>query len=86
MYASGNTPRVTTSPPDGLTLKHDRDLVGRERRPHVRWIIVGVLSAFVLLGLLNVFGQRPATSIATTPAARLKLYAPESSRDGRLGL
>ena len=33
-------PGAVTTPPDGLTLKHHRDLEGRERRPLVRWILV----------------------------------------------
>jgi hypothetical protein len=34
------------------------------------------------LGLLNVFGQRPATSRAAAPAAELSVYAPERVRSG----
>jgi hypothetical protein len=33
---------------DMLTLRRDRDLVGRERRPFLRWIILSVLGLFCL--------------------------------------
>ena len=72
------------TPPDGLTLEHDRDLVGRERRPVVRWALVALLGVLVVLGLLNVFGQRPSTTTETAPAAELKVYSPPRVRSGLL--
>ena len=36
----------------------------------------------ILAGLLNVFGQRPATSEAATAAAKLKVYAASRVRGG----
>jgi hypothetical protein len=71
-----------TSTPDGLTLKHHRDLVGRERRPWTRWILLAVLGAFVLLGLGNVFGQRPSSVTVEGAGAELELYSPERVRGG----
>lgn len=68
--------------PDGLTLEHHRDLRGRERRPVARWILLGLVSVLLLLGLMNVFGQRPASSAIATPAASLKVYSPERVRSG----
>jgi hypothetical protein len=68
--------------PDGLTLERDRDLQGRERRPHVRQVLIGVLGAFLVLGLLNVFGQMPSTDIAETPGARFEVSAPTKLRGG----
>lgn len=67
--------------PDGLTLGRHRDL---ESRRELVWrrIGVAVLGLFLLAGLLNVFGQRPATTSAATPAARLEVYAPERVRGG----
>lgn len=70
--------------PDTLTLKRNRDLVGLHRVPWPRRAILAVVAVFALLGLANVFGQRPATSVATAPAAVLKLYAPEHLRGGLL--
>src|SRR5215204_4003818 len=68
--------------PDQLTLTHHRDLAGRERRPVVRWVLLGVLGTFVAAGLLNVFGQRPDTDVAETDVARLKVYSPTKVRGG----
>src|SRR6185436_4609443 len=75
-------PGAVTTPPDGLTLKHHRDLEGRERRPFVRWIVCGLLALFLVLGLANVFGQRPATSTASGPGAEFKIYSPTDVRGG----
>jgi len=68
--------------PDQLTLRHHRDLVGREKRPFVRWLLLGLLSLFLLLGLLNVFGQSPDTDHRESPVASLKIYSPTSVRGG----
>jgi hypothetical protein len=68
--------------PDMLTLKHHRDLVGRERRPVTRWIILSLLGLLCLLGLLNVFGQRPTTSTQAGSGARLEVYSPARVRGG----
>jgi hypothetical protein len=38
----------------------------------------------LVLGLLNTFGQRPATSRAATPAAVLSVYSPSRVRGGLL--
>src|SRR4051794_5563217 len=70
------------TPPEGLTLEHHRDLVGRERRPLVRRILCGLLALFLVLGLATVFGQRPATSTASAPGAELKISSPERVRGG----
>jgi hypothetical protein len=68
--------------PDGLVLKRDRDLEGRSlwwRRG-----LLTLLAAFVLLGLLNLFGQRPATVHAANDVAAMSLYAPTKLRGGLL--
>jgi hypothetical protein len=67
--------------PDQLTLRRNRDREGA-RDHHIRRGLVVSLSAFVLLGLLNVFGQRPQTTSATGPAAQLSIYAPKRVRGG----
>ena len=51
--------------PDQLTLRRHRDLVGRERRPFIRWAVLSALGLLCLLGLLNAFGQRPQTETAS---------------------
>jgi hypothetical protein len=70
------------TPPDGLTLRHDRDLVGRERRPRTRWALLALLGVVLALGLLNVFGQRPSTSSRSGPGAELSVYSPKRVRGG----
>jgi hypothetical protein len=71
-----------STPPEGLTLEHNRDLVGRDWRLYVRWALAALLAALVVLGLLNLFGQRPSTTTATAAAAELKVYSPERVRGG----
>jgi hypothetical protein len=68
--------------PDRLTLRRHRDLEGRERRPWARWILLTLLATLLLLGLLNLFGQRPATSFADSSVASLKVYSPTRLRSG----
>jgi hypothetical protein len=68
--------------PDLLSLRRHRDLVGREKRPIARWVLLTLLGLFCLLGLGNAFGQRPQTHVAAGPAATLKVYSPERVRSG----
>jgi hypothetical protein len=70
--------------PDYIVLKRHRDLEGARRRPWPRHVILGALVLFLLLGLFNVFGQRPETSTASAPAAHLEVYAPTRLRGGLL--
>ena len=73
---------MASSVPDQLTLRHHRDLVARERRPWARRALLTLLGAVIVLGLLNVFGQRPATAVAETATASLKVYSPTRVRGG----
>jgi hypothetical protein len=68
--------------PDGLTLEHHRDLKGRERRPLVRWALIGLLCGVLALGLLNVFGQVRSVTTVETSAARFEVSAPSKLRGG----
>ena len=63
-------------------MSRHRDLVGREKRPVARWILLGVLGAFCLLGLGNAFGQHPRTDTVESDVARLELYSPPRLRSG----
>ena len=67
--------------PDQLTLRRNRD---RESARDIvgRRIGVVLLSGFLALGLLNVFGQRPTTTAAAASAAQLSVYAPTHVRSG----
>jgi hypothetical protein len=67
--------------PDFLTLRHNRDRVGRYEVP-LRRVGLAVLCLFLLAGLLNTFGQRPQSSTTAVAAASLKLYAPARVRSG----
>jgi hypothetical protein len=68
--------------PDHLTLRHHRDLIGRERRPIARWILLSLLGLLALLGLANLFGQRPQTDKAESAVASLTVYSPNRVRSG----
>jgi hypothetical protein len=67
--------------PDQLVLKVARDREGRRDIVFRRVAFSGIV-AFLFLGLLNQFGQRPATSTADSEAASLEVYAPERVRGG----
>jgi hypothetical protein len=72
-------------PPQFLTLERHRELDGLYAAGLVvRRIAYAVIAAVAVLGLLNVFGQRPSTATADTAAARLELYAPSHVRGGLL--
>jgi hypothetical protein len=68
--------------PDTLVLKRHRDLDGRRRGIIARRVLLALLAAFLVAGLLNVFGQRPETDLVSAQAASLKVYAPLRARSG----
>ena len=70
--------------PDTLTLKRNRDLQGVLPGLWIRRGILLLLTAFLAVGLANVFGQRPITETAAVPAAKLTVYAPNRLRGGDL--
>jgi hypothetical protein len=70
--------------PDTIVLKRHRDLQGRRREVWVRRALLALVGVIPLLGLFNVFGQRPGGSTQATSAARLHLYAPTRVRGGLL--
>lgn len=67
--------------PQELTLRRNRDLEGRHDA-HWRRAGVALLGLFLLLGLANLFGQRPGTAHAESGAASLAVYAPAHVRSG----
>jgi len=72
-----------TDIPDTIVLKRHRDLEGIGRRGiWVRRSVIGAITLISVLGLLNVFGQRPSTARAETGAAILSVYAPTAIRGG----
>jgi hypothetical protein len=70
--------------PDCIDLERHRDLGGRSFSRPVRWVLIGLTSAVLLLGLLNVFGQHPDTLTAESGKAKLEVYAPSHLRGGLL--
>ena len=72
-----------TDIPDCLSLRRNRDLEGLGRTGvWFRRGALGAIAAFSLLGVANVFGQRPTTARAEVPAAVLSVYAPTAVRGG----
>jgi hypothetical protein len=70
--------------PDGIVLRRHRDLEGAVRAVWPRRVVLSVFVVLSILGLANVFGQRPQTTHATAPPATLELYAPARVRSGLL--
>jgi hypothetical protein len=70
--------------PDYIVLRRHRDLDGLRKHSWPRHAILAAVAALSILGLLDVFGQRPSTSTASAPAAKLELYVPSSLRGGLL--
>jgi hypothetical protein len=70
--------------PDGIVLRRHRDLDGRLRAPWIRRVLLVVLAVVPVLGLLNVFGQRPSTSRADAVPASLAVSVPSALRGGLL--
>jgi hypothetical protein len=69
--------------PDGIVLERHRDLQGAHG-PWARRVLLAAIALVSILGLLNVFGQRPVDETASVPAARLSLRAPAHLRGGLL--
>ncbi len=68
--------------PDGITFESHRDLRGRGRYVWLRRGMLCAIAVLPVLALLNVFGQHPATSSASGPAAALSVTAPSRLRSG----
>lgn len=70
--------------PDQLVLRRHRDLAGRRGGIWWRRSMLLILTAFLVAGLFNVFGQRPGSTTVHSPAASLTLFAPSHLRGGLL--
>ena len=72
------------APPIGLSLPRHRDLEGRLWRwsERFRLAATAVLVAFIVLALLNVFGQRPSTTSTTSSGVTLRVQTPSAARGG----
>ena len=67
--------------PDHLTYVKNRDR-SEVLELAARRIFFGALTVLIVLALLNVFGQRPKTSVAESPVADLEVFAPTAVRGG----
>src|SRR4051794_1066713 len=70
--------------PDCIVILRHLDLHSVGYNRPVRYSVLCLLVAFLILGLANVFGQRPEVHAVDTPAAKLELYAPSALRGGLL--
>jgi hypothetical protein len=70
--------------PEGLVLRHDRDLEGRGWQIWVRRGLMLIPIGIVAAALLNVFGQVRATATSASTVATLTVDAPERLRSGLL--
>ena len=71
--------------PDTLVLRRHRDLEGI--RPYGIWVrrsVLTLIAAISVIGLLNLFGQRPGVTTVSASAATLSLNAPSALRSGLL--
>jgi hypothetical protein len=68
--------------PSRLTLGTHRDRRNWWQSTWIRRALLLIPGAVVVLGLSNVFGQHPATSMAAGPGARLTVSAPTHARSG----
>jgi hypothetical protein len=70
--------------PQQIVLKRHRDLTGRAWEIWVRRAVFALLPIVALLGLLNLFGQRPSSTTISAGGASMKLFAPSRVRSGLL--
>jgi hypothetical protein len=70
--------------PDRIVLKRHRELESIAFTRPVRYVLLALLGAFLVLGLLNAFGQRPETHTVDTAQAKFELYVPSQLRGGLL--
>jgi hypothetical protein len=74
---------VVSELPGHLVPDRHRDLRGRSSAPWIRRVYILILLAFVVLALLDVFGQKTSTATSVAPGrATLKVDAPKRLRGG----
>jgi hypothetical protein len=69
-------------PPEGITLKRNRDMEGKLASPLYRRVLLGCVAALPVLALFGVFGQKPSTSSVRGPSVDLSVTAPTRLRGG----
>jgi hypothetical protein len=75
-------PGCMSALPDHLDVERNVELRGYRFYRPVRYALLGLLGAFLVLGLLNVFGQRPHSHTYSSPGADVELQAPATLRSG----
>jgi hypothetical protein len=73
---------AVTEVPEGLLLARDRDRRGWGVSVWTRRALLAIPLALIVAALFNVFGQRPVTSSAAAPGAKLSVYGPTRARSG----
>jgi hypothetical protein len=76
--------RFVAEIPDRIVLRRHLELQSYGFNRPVRYALLTLIGAFLILGLFNVFGQHPITDTATSAKADLELYAPDRLRGGLL--
>jgi hypothetical protein len=71
-----------TTLPDLLDRKRHVDVEERGLEQWLTRVGIALFAAFLVVGLLNVFGQKVETASATAPAADLEVEAPSAVRSG----
>ena len=82
--SSTGEPSRVAAVPDRIELPRHLELHGPGFNRPLRYALLSLLGAFLLLGLANVFGQSPRTHVVDTPSAKLELYVPSQLRGGLL--
>ena len=70
--------------PDTIDLDRHRELASWGYNRPIRYIVLALGCTILVLGLFNVFGQKPRTWNADSTQASLELYAPSHVRGGLL--
>jgi hypothetical protein len=70
--------------PERIDLERHRDLASWAYNRPIRYVLLTLVGVVCILGLLNVFGQRPSTQKADSAQASLELFAPSRVRGGLL--
>jgi hypothetical protein len=68
--------------PDGISLERHHELQGRRYGPWLRRALLAAMAVLPVLALLNVFGQHPTTTSASSPTVNVNVTAPSRLRSG----
>ena len=80
----GKASAMSGSFPDGMSRGESLNPPRREQGVWARRVFITIVLVFLVLGLLNVFGQSTSTSEASSDAAGLGVSAPSALRAGLL--